>query len=111
MRAADDLKSLIRGMLTVDPERRLTIVQIRARKMFVDWYWSACMRVADLGSLHPDNWVGVLDAEAEEDTPVALDWAAAPEAIGSPSAIGSPLSMWSETSFEDSWKNSSDEDL
>ena len=59
VRVAEDLKSLIRGMLTVDPEARLTIAQIRAHA-----------------------WIGVIEAVAEEDAPAMLDWAAAPPAVG-----------------------------
>ena len=59
MRVTEDLKSLIRGMLTVDPEARLTIAQIRAHA-----------------------WIGVIEAVAEEDAPAMLDWAAAPPAVG-----------------------------
>ena len=76
---SDDLKDLIKGMLTVDPTQRITIAEI-------------CQ--------HP--WVGgAMDEPAQEDTPAVIDWASAPPATG---LMGTPSLdhvMSADTDFDD----------
>ena len=76
---SEELKDLIKGMLTVDPTQRITIAEIRS---------------------HP--WIGgAMDDETMEDLPAVIDWSSAPDPVG---LMGTPSLdhvMSADTDFED----------
>lgn len=76
---SDDLKDMIKGMLTVDPTERITIAEIRS---------------------HP--WIGgAMDDVAVEDLPAVIDWSSAPDPVGLMGMPSLDHVMSADTDFED----------